>query len=282
MSDPRTTPLLNSRASLALAWIGLGLGTIFVWWHPSLYRLVDASLAPLVASILYIVVERWTNARGAKVAVCCYLLFLTISLTLLKSPGLAARNLTFAGSAQLLVGLGALALLEHLALSPMVWSIVLVLASDFHPQFTFVPLLMMTLLTARQLLVVGFVDKARAAALRSSFLCVLVLLASRVLGSGPLPRDGITLPLAWWIASWLLDGEALMPRVARVMLAIILSAVTVADFHPWPGLAIVFLLAYAVSWKDRHSPSEATVRGPAYADAVFAAQQSATSELTTT
>lgn len=243
------------------------LGGAMVWteasgapfWHdPRPHRLVDGILAPLVAIALYRLVTRWVDARAARVAVMLYAIGLLGSLTVFAAGGLAARNLACGGSAQLLVGLCALLLLLGRALSPWPWSMLLLVASAFHPQIAFVPLLMMTLLEPRSLLVAGLVGEARGAAIRCAGLSMLAIGVSRAASLGVVRVDAANLPMAWWIASWLMAGEVLMPPVGRGLVAVILCAVSVQDFHAWPAMALVFLAAFAAA---RLGATRPAVRG---------------------
>ena len=253
---------------------------------------LDFAATPLIAATLYVLVKRWCGGRSAVAAVVGWLALLAVSHSVAVSPieapeilanpqgghdtlagvstqivVMAKRNLSCAGSGQVLVGLGSLCLLEHLVLPLWGWAALLVAASAFQPQFAFVPLLMMTLLRSRTILVVGFNDKARAAALRCALLACVVLVIKRSAGLHlPVRVDSVTLPLAWWTASWLLDGEALMPHVARILISGILCVSTVANFRAWPALGIVLLAAFvfksptvvATEETEAYSSSEAT------------------------
>ena len=78
-----------------------------------------------------------------------YTIFLVAYLTLLvEVPGaLATRNLGVSGNAQLLVALSSLLVLRNHAVSPLLWSVVVIAASGLHPQFAFVTLLMITIVS---------------------------------------------------------------------------------------------------------------------------------------
>lgn len=263
---PRRTQLLDSRFSLWLGWISVIVGGVLAWSNPipkGPFSTVDLALSPIVALLLYVVVKRWCDDRGAVAAVIMYLSLLGVTHVTLAWPGgIAERNFSCAGSAQLLVGLGSLCLLEHLALPLWLWCAVAVVASAFQPQFTFVPLLMMTLLRSRTVLVIGFIDKARAVALRCALICLVVLVAKRSLGLPiPVRVDSVTLPLAWWTASWLLDGEALMPYFARVLISGILCVATVQNFRAWPAMGVLLLVAFTFSKRDPRS-ADPDVRAP--------------------
>lgn len=258
---PRRTQLLDSRYSLWLGWLAVLVGGAFAWSNPipkGPFNTVDLALSPIVALLLYVIVKRWCDDRGAVAAVFMYLSLLGVTHATLAWPGgIAERNFSCAGSAQLLVGLGCLCLLEHLALPLWGWCLVAVSASAFQPQFAFVPLLMMTLLRSRTVLVIGFVDKARAAALRCALICLVVLIAKRSLGLPiPVRVDSVTLPLAWWTASWLLDGEALMPYFARVLISGILCVATVQNFRAWPAVGLVLLCGFLFAGRGQQRPSE--------------------------
>ena len=246
---PRRTALLDSRPSLWLGWLSVLVGGYFAWANPipkGPFSPVDLALVPVVLLLLYVIVRRWCDGRGAVAAVAMYLVLLGVTHATLAWPGgLAERNFSCAGSAQLLAGLGSLCLLEHLTLPLWIWCLVTVGATAFQPQFTFVPLLMMTLLRSRTVLVIGFIDKARAVALRCALLCLVVLVAKRTMGLHiPVRVDSITLPLAWWTSSWLLDGEALMPYFARVLITAILCVATVQNFRSWPAMGLVLLCGF--------------------------------------
>lgn len=239
----------TSRMLVGLAWASLVTGGLLVWLDPRPSPLVDILLAPLAAVLLYHFVERWTDPRGAWTAVVVALVIFVVSLTFFREvPGaLATRNLAISGSAQLMVGLASLLLLQWQALPPMAWSVLLIIASGFHPQYAFVPLLMITIVEWRTVLVGSFIARARGAALRCAGLSVLVLWGLKLTGLGGVPDDAVTLPLAWWLASWLLDGQPLMPVYIRALVAGILCVSTVQDFRPWPAMAVVLLVAWLLS-----------------------------------
>jgi hypothetical protein len=235
-----------------MAWVGVVGGGLVIWSSPGPHPVADALLAPLVAVLLYILVYRWTNYRGAIAAASLYLVAVAGWLALLSSVGgsLIARNLGCGGSAQLLVGLGAVMLLEARALPPLLWTIVLLAASNFHPQYAFVVLLLMTLLDPRTVLRRELLNESRGAALRCVALSAVAIYVARATAVGLVRLDGVTLPLAWWISSWLLVGEFFMPRAVRGMLVAILCVVTVADYRSWPAMGLVLVFAYAVSRMD--------------------------------
>lgn len=246
---PRVRRLLDTSSATGLAWIAIIVGGFLTWVPPSAVndKRVDLVLAPLVAALLHILVRRWSTPRAAWTAVGVYSLLLGLFEV---APGLLEmrlieRNLTCAGAPQMLVGLGCLCLLEGLVLPLWAWSLLVIGASRMQPQVAFVPLLMMTLLRSRTVLVMGFIDKARAAALRCVALCLLLVIVKRAGGFDlPIRVDSVTLPLAWWTATWLLEGEALMPYAARVLISIILGISTVQGFRAWPALGLVLLCGF--------------------------------------
>lgn len=266
----------TSSTQLALAWICLAVGALLVWMAPLPRALVeallpflstisshppkgewamatvDALLSPLVCVLLFIFVRRWTDRRGAWASVALYVVLLVVWLSLLFEvpKALATRNFSVGGSAQLLVGLAGLLLLQARALPPLAWSAILVAASAFHPQYAFVPLLMVTIVEWRTVLTGPFIAQARGAALRCAGLSLLVQGALKLSGRPGLPNEAVTMPLAWWLASWLLDGEPLMPGYVRALAAGIMCVSTVADFKPWPAIAVVLLVGWLASARE--------------------------------
>ncbi|MBM3463780.1 MAG: hypothetical protein FJX76_16915 [Armatimonadetes bacterium] len=233
-----------------LAWAGLAPGAWFCWRETRPEPLVDALLAPLAAILLYGLVAWWTDRRAALAAVGVYAVLLILSLTAFDgaSPGVTERHLAVWGSPMLVVGLGGLVLLEGAQMNPLLWSVVMLAASNFHPQFAFVPLLAMTLLHPRPLLDTSRLWRTRGAAVRCILLSVMVIALTRtmVFWIHPVREDSVVLPAAWWVASWFMVGEVLMPLVGRALLVGILCLVTVADYPSWPAMGLVLLVASAL------------------------------------
>lgn len=226
--------LVVTLAGVVLAWAGPG--------QPPNAR-SDFSLAPLVAFSLLRVLGFWTSRRAAWVGTSLYMLLLVSSYFVLDQDfgGLATRNLTCMGSAQLLVSLGFVELLLHRSLSPSLGSLLLLVASQVHPQFVFGPLLLMILVRPHVILRPGLIEELRSAALWSS-LCSLGVLRGPMETSGLLVRwDAVILPLAWWIGSWLMVEEVFMPPLGRLLTLGVFCSCTIPEFWCWPGMGLVLL-----------------------------------------
>ena len=255
-------PLRNASCRLqpsAWTWLALALGVVaLAWFEPRLDRpglRTDVLLAPAVVLVLLRVLGFWTSPRVARLGALIYALQLGASLCWLDADfgGLAARNLSCAGSAELLVSLSCLDLLLARSVPPMAWCAIALLGTLGHPQYVFCPLLLMILVRPAPLLRAGLAEHMRACAVRCSLAAAVVLQASALARLHSLRVDAVLLPAAWWIGSWLMVEEIFMPVMGRVLTVATFCACTVADFRPWPGLAVCLMLACAAMPLERRS-----------------------------